>query len=104
MAPQVQPHHGRSMMRSATLPLLTIAIAGLLAACATQPTPSAFEPPGFWLGLVHGFVSPFALIGGFFTNVRVYAFPNSGWWYDLGFMLGVGTFFGGGAQPYKFWR
>lgn len=78
--------------------LLAIAIAGLLTACATQPTPSAFEPPGFWFGLLHGFISPFALIGAFFMNVRVYAFPNSGWWYDLGFILGVGAFFGGGAS------
>ena len=83
-------------MRFATLALLTIASIGLLAACATQPIPSAFEPPGFWIGLIHGFISPFALIGSLFMDIRVYAFPNSGWWYDL--MLGVGAVFGGGGS------
>jgi hypothetical protein len=72
-------------------------VAGLVAACATQPMPTALEAPGFWQGLVHGIISPFALIAEIFTNVRVYAFPNSGGWYDFGFMLGVVIIFGGGG-------
>jgi hypothetical protein len=84
-------------MRFAKFSVLAIIAALLLAACATQPTPAAFEPPGFWLGFVHGIISPFALIAELFTNVRVYAFPNSGGWYDFGFVLGVGAFFGGGG-------
>ncbi len=51
--------------------------AGLLVACATQPTPTAYEPPGFMLGFVHALISPFALVAELFS-VRVYAFPNSG--------------------------
>jgi len=84
-------------MRFAKFGLLAIIAAVLLAACATQPTPSAFEPPGFLLGLVHGVISPIALIAEFFTDVRVYAFPNSGGWYDFGFMLGVSIVIGGGG-------
>jgi hypothetical protein len=66
----------------------------LLCSCATQPTPTAYDPPGFWLGLLHGFISLFSLIGGFFWDVRVYAFPNAGRWYDVGFVLGTLCFFG----------
>jgi len=69
----------------------------LIAACATQPATAAFDPPGFWSGLIHGAISPFALIGAFFTEARIYAFPNSGWWYDLGFLLGIGATWGGGT-------
>jgi hypothetical protein len=84
-------------MRYARIGLLLMIGASLLTACATQPTSTAFEPPGFLLGLVHGIISPFALIAELFTNVRVYAFPNSGGLYDLGFMLGIGAL-GGGSR------
>jgi len=69
----------------------------VLAACATQPSPEAFNPPGFWSGLLHGATAPFALVGSLFKDIRIYAFPNSGWWYDLGFVLGIGATWGGGA-------
>jgi hypothetical protein len=82
------------LVRSGFLVVLAI---GLLAACATQPTLNAYGPPGFWLGLVHGFISPFALIAQLFVNVRVYAYPNDGGWYDLGFVLGAAAIFGGGG-------
>jgi hypothetical protein len=84
-------------MRFAKYGVFIVAAAVVLAACATQPTPSAVQPPGFLWGLLHGFISPFALIAEIFTDVRVYAFPNSGGWYDFGFMLGVGVVLGGGG-------
>ena len=34
-----------------------------LTACATQPEPDAFDPPGFWRGYWHGLTVFFALIG-----------------------------------------
>jgi hypothetical protein len=46
------------------------------------------------MGVLHGFVSLFSLIGSFFWDIRVYAFPNSGRWYDVGFVLGAACFFG----------
>jgi DNA polymerase III alpha subunit len=51
------------------------------------------KPPSFWFGLLRGFLIFFRLIGSLFTNVRVYAFPNSGAWYDFGYFLGVAMFF-----------
>jgi hypothetical protein len=86
------------IMRFAKIGIVLVAAIVLLVACATQPPPSALEPPGFLFGLLHGAISPFALIAGFFTDVRIYAFPNSGWWYDLGFMIGLGVVFGGSTS------
>jgi len=47
------------------------------------------------MGFAHGFVALFSFIGSWFTDVRIYAFPNSGGWYDFGYLLGVASFFGG---------
>jgi hypothetical protein len=87
-------------MRAVRLGLLTLLALGLLATCATQPGAVAAPagPPGFLFGLLHGFISPFALIGELFTNVRVYAYPNSGGWYDFGFVVGAAALFGGGGS------
>lgn len=68
-----------------------------LAACATQPHPEAHAPPGFFSGLLHGLTMPFALVGSIFTDYRIYAFPNSGGWYDFGFVLGASALMGGGG-------
>ena len=69
-----------------------------LAACAHQPALPRFgEVPGFFTAVWHGLIAPIALVGSIFTDVRVYAFPNSGGWYDLGFLLGVAAWGGGAA-------
>jgi hypothetical protein len=33
----------------------------------------------------------------FFMDIRIYAFPNAGRWYDLGYFLGALMFLGGGG-------
>jgi hypothetical protein len=78
--------------------VLMLVAAALLAGCATQPPLSGGDAPGFWLGLLHGAIAPFSLIASFFYDVRIYAFPNSGWWYDLGFFLGIAGAAGGSAR------
>jgi hypothetical protein len=78
------------------IPVILAALA--LSSCATQPHPSAQDLPGFFWGLLHGFIVVFSLIGSAFWDVRIYSFPNSGGWYDFGFVLGVACFFGGGFQ------
>jgi hypothetical protein len=77
--------------------LLLYSAAVALNGCAHQPTPEAFEPPGFWSGLLHGFLILFSFIGSLFTDVRIYAFPNSGGWYDFGYLIGASVFRGGGG-------
>lgn len=79
---------------------LLIVLALAAAACATQPEgfPRGDDPPGFFSGLLHGFAIAFAFIAQFFSDsIRVYAFPNGGWPYDLGFIIGAGLFLGGGG-------
>jgi hypothetical protein len=66
-----------------------------VAGCAYQPASYGHHVPGFWFGLLHGFLIVFSLIGSFFTNVRIYAFPNAGHWYDFGYVLGALMFLGG---------
>jgi len=64
-----------------------------IASCATQPSQEAYDAPGFFSGLLHGFLIIFSFIGSLFTDVRIYAFPNSGGWYDLGYVLGANAVF-----------
>jgi prepilin signal peptidase PulO-like enzyme (type II secretory pathway) len=78
--------------------LAVILLLGLvlsLASCATQTVPNVHKPPGFLLGLLHGFISLFSLIGSLFFDTRIYGFPNSGSGYDVGFVLGAAIFYGG---------
>lgn len=72
-----------------------------LAGCATQPGPHGTNLPGFFMGILHGFLILFSLIGSLFTNVRIYSFPNAGRWYDFGFFLGAAMFLGGARRSHK---
>jgi hypothetical protein len=76
------------------LALLVVALSG----CAHQPPPALPGVPGFFSGLLHGFLVLVSLVGSLFTDVRVYAFPNSGFFYDLGFVIGASAILGGGAH------
>lgn len=68
-----------------------------LAACASQPYVETDHAPGFFRGLLHGFIAWFALIGHLFDHkIRIYAYPNLGGWYDFGFLVGA-SLWGGGA-------
>jgi hypothetical protein len=75
--------------------LALTACALLLASCATQPVVYTSGQPGFLMGLLHGLVSLFSLIGSLFWDfIRVHAYPNHGLWYDLGFVVGSAIFYG----------
>jgi hypothetical protein len=51
---------------------------------------------GFWRGLWHGLIAPFAfLISLFKEDVGVYETHNNGKWYNFGFILGLMLVFGG---------
>jgi hypothetical protein len=85
---------GRS--RALLLPALLLLL--VVAGCAHQPPAVLPGEPGFFSGLLHGFLILVSLVGSLFTDVRVYAFPNSGFFYDLGFFIGATSFLGGGAS------
>jgi hypothetical protein len=77
--------------------LMVVAMTLVIASCATQPRPEAFNPPGFFSGLLHGFLIVFSFIGSLFTHIRIYNYPNSGGWYDFGYVIGASMFLGGGG-------
>lgn len=89
-----------SKTRTATHFAAAVLLAMLLSACASQIDAGVSKEAsaaGFWWGLWHGFVFPWAWIGSLFDpGIAVYAVPNSGGWYDFGFFLGV-TVLGGGS-------
>src|SRR5689334_19846552 len=68
-------------------PIGPLALAVVLMGCATQP---AAQPHvlGFIAGFFHGLVAIVALVGSLYFRIRIYAFPNSGFWYDAGFVSG----------------
>lgn len=77
---------------------LFIPVALLLSNCSYIAPVEMPTGPGFFIGLFHGLISFFTMILSFFTDVEMYATNNSGSWYDLGFVLGVMIFYGGGAK------
>ncbi len=47
----------------------------------------------FWFGLLHGFfIVPSFIVSWFNDAVTIFQSPNDGFWYNLGFLLGIGTF------------
>lgn len=73
-----------------------IVVALAISGCAHQPVvPAEVGLAGFWKGILHGFLAPIIFFVSLFTDYRIYEFPNSGLWYDFGFMLGISGFSGG---------
>jgi len=91
------------LFRNLPCSLVWASVASLvLAGCAAGDDRFIVDvPAGFWAGLWHGFISWVTLIIGIFSDqVRVYEIHNTGGWYDLGFLLGVGIW-GGGSHAYR---
>ncbi len=85
------------MFRLTLLFVFALALTG----CADHITFSqamTHEAVGFWYGLWHGTILPFAWFISLFDNdVAIYAIYNNGGWYDFGFLLGAAGLLGGGA-------
>ena len=83
-------------MKCRTKALITISILALLtlSGCADTVTPDQIEsinPVGFWYGLWHGIIIPYAWIVSLFNEgTAIYATYNNGGWYDFGFVIGIG--------------
>jgi hypothetical protein len=71
--------------------MIVIAATLCLVACANQPAPDAQQLPGILVGLFHGITAIPSLIGSLFLQIRIYEFPNAGFWYDFGFVVGFAT-------------
>jgi hypothetical protein len=82
--------------------VIFISLGLFISSCATHSLAGVVDPPGFFKGLLHGFILLFSFIASLFTDYEIYAFPNVGGWYNFGFVLGVMFFFGGsGAGTQK---
>ena len=68
--------------------------------CISSCAPKGYESEeaGFLSGIWHGFIIVFSLIGKLFgADIGIYAEHNSGFFYWLGFIIGIGGFGGGGS-------
>ncbi len=81
--------------------LFTLLILLTISGCATHQSGVVENPPGFFHGLLHGFLILFSFIGSLFTDYEMYAIPNSGPWYNLGYLIGASAFLGGGGSRAK---
>jgi len=91
-------------MRKALLILLAVCVTLALASCAPGPNPSMNTPiargyvPGFWYGIWNGTIAPVTFVISLFNSkVQFYETHNNGGWYNFGFLIGAGIFFGGGV-------
>lgn len=92
--------------------LLAVITLMLLSGCAKHYTPEAYSDPyGFFSGIWHGFIFPFALIANiiswclsllgveFLAEIQIIGRPNTGFFfYYIGFILGLSAYGGGGAR------
>lgn len=80
--------------------IIFISIIVLVSSCTAGNVQFTSESPaGFWYGLWHGIISIISLIIHIFNdNVSVYETNNTGGWYDLGFLFGVISIWGGGTH------
>ncbi len=87
--------------------LVVVAFLAVLTVTGCLPGDGAVtyqKPAGFLSGFWHGWLCWLSLIIGVFNdNIRIYETINSGWWYDLGYLLGIGTI-GGSAVKYSYKR
>jgi len=81
--------------------ILLIALPVLLTGCAPgDGRYDADNPAGFFWGLWHGVIAWITFFMGVFTGGRytIYEAVNTGWAYNLGFLLGIGAEIGGIAM------
>ena len=92
------------LVRTTAWAVLCIALLAL-SGCADSVSftkAATMQPVGFWYGLWHGMILPFAwLVSLFNSDVAIYATYNNGGWYDFGFVLGVGALGGCSSSARK---
>jgi hypothetical protein len=89
-------------MRRHVYVALGLAALVLLSACAERPMGHPGDP-AFVRGLIDGLLAPISFVLSLFSDhVRMYAYPNIGRWYDLGFLLGIGAWGGGGSTAVRY--
>ena len=76
---------------------MLIVVAAVATAACLPGTPQATRsgPPGFLVGIWHGWIAPLSLVLGFLNpGIRIYEARNAGWAYDCGFYIAIISGFG----------
>ncbi len=90
------------MRHSRVYLLLGLGALLLLTACAERPMGHPGDP-AFVRGLIDGLLAPITFVLSLFSDtIRMYAYPNIGRWYDLGFLIGIGAWGGGGGTAVRY--
>lgn len=85
-------------MKKQTLIISFLLLFILIQLTSCAPQGDTYKEYGLFSGIIHGIVFPFALIGKLFgAHVGIYAENNTGFFYWLGFIIGLGALGGGGA-------
>ena len=80
------------------LPIVLLVIF-FLSSCTAGNQKSDIDPAGFIMGLWHGVISLVTFVISIFNeNVNIYEVNNTGWPYNLGFILGISIFYGGSSK------
>ncbi len=61
----------------------------------------ATDRAGFPTGFIHGAIAPVIIVVGVFSDYGIYEVNNSGWFYDLFFILGILFVWAGGSGGTK---
>ena len=80
--------------------IVIIALALIIAGCASQYAPARINDPyGFFSGILHGFLCPFALLGKLLSWIMsLFGVSILKYVTIIGFVLGLGASFGGGGS------
>ena len=84
-------------MKKTKIILLLLPLVALLVITSCAPTGVTEHQYGIFYGLLHGVLLPFELIAKLFAmDYDLYAVNNSGFWYWIGYIIGVSAWTGGG--------
>lgn len=73
---------------------LAITLILLLTACADAKPTEGTALVGFWSGLWHGLIIPWAFVWSVFdSSCTLYASYNNGFWYNFGYAAAVTTLY-----------
>ncbi len=91
------------MKKRILLVLLALCCLSMLLGCAAGPQGpyDSGNPAGFWAGLWHGFIAWITFVLSLFTKVQMYSSINTGWPYNLGFLIGMACWLGGSGSSWK---
>ena len=83
--------------------IVSLAIFTVIGCLPGDGAATEYKPAGFFSGIWHGLLCWLSLIISVFNdNIRIYEIDNSGWWYDLGYLLGISAIGSGGAFSFKY--